>query len=307
VTRPRASAGGVREAAHEGCVSVGGLSFRVLSDDHRLTSPPYSRFAASAADDIAADVVVRAGWSDEPFAVIGEPVFDSGGTWQLLRSHGELVFVFHASGGELPYKIARFDSTFSTGHVLLSTGYFERRGFDAVYPLQFPLDELLMVHLLSQGRGMELHASALVDASGRAYVFAGQSGAGKSTMARLWIDRPAVTLLSDERVVVRTDGERIVVYGTPWHGDALAASARSGVLAAVFFLSHYSANVLTRTAAPLAAAKLLSCSFLPFHSAEGVDRTAAAAERVAHSVPCYDLGFVPDGSVVTLLAHLMNA
>ena len=91
-------------------------------------------------------------------------IFDSGGTWRLLRSGGDFVFAFQsAAGGRVPYKTARFNSTFTAGEVLLCRDYFKRHGLDAVYPLQFPLDELLMVHLLSRGRGMEIHGAALLD------------------------------------------------------------------------------------------------------------------------------------------------
>ena len=59
-------------------------------------------------------------------------------------------------------------------------------------------------------------------------------------MARLWADRPGIRLLSDVRIVLRTDGDRIIAYGTPWQGDAHYASPASGELAAVFFLHQAS-------------------------------------------------------------------
>jgi len=304
VARP--SRDSVMDVAHDTSVSIGGLTFRIVSGDRRLASQPYAALASFAGEHAAADVVVRAGWSETPLAAAGDMVFDSGGTWRLMRSGADFVFSFQSGvGGPVPYKTARFDSTFTAGDVLLSRDHFERHGLDAVHPLQFPLDELLMVHLLARGRGMEIHGAALLDDAGRTYVFAGQSGAGKSTMSRLWTGHPSVTLLSDERVILRTDRDPIAVYGTPWHGDAMLASPLSGTLAGVFFLKHHPSNVLTRIVEPLAAAKLLSCSFLPFHDAEGVARTAAAAEHVARSVPCYDLGFVPDRSVVELLTRHM--
>ena len=59
-----------------------------------------------------------------------------------------------------------------------------------IYPLHYPLDELLMVHLLARGRGVEIHGSGIVDADGYGTLFAGQSGAGKTTMSRLWLSEP---------------------------------------------------------------------------------------------------------------------
>ena len=294
-------------AAYESFLSIGDITFRIACDDRRLASGvnglPESFFVCPG----PADVDVRARWTDTPAESGGRILFDSGGSWQLLQSDGEFLFTFRSHiGGSVPYKTARFNSGFTAGDVQLYRRHFERDGSDAVYALQYPLDELLMIHLLSQGKGVEIHGCALLDRAGRAYVFAGQSGAGKSTLARLWVDHDGVTLLSDERVVLRTDRDRIAVYGTPWHGDALQASPLCGELAAVFFLNHGATHTVVPTGGSLAAARLFACAFLPFHSAEAVDRTMAAVEQVIGDAPCYDLWFAPDRSVIDVLAARMG-
>ena len=220
-------------------------------------------------------------------------------------SVGQRAAVHVSVAGPVPYKIARFNRTFTAGDVQLSRRHFDPHSSDPVYPLEYPLDELLMIHLLSQGKGVEIHGCGLLDRAGRAYVFAGQSGAGKSTMARLWLNHGDVRLLSDERVVLRTDRDRITVYGTPWHGDAMTASPLSGELAGVFFLNHAPTHDVVPIGGSRAAAKLLACSFVPFHSAEAVDRTVAALERVSERAVCYDLRFAPDPSVIDVLTNYM--
>jgi hypothetical protein len=150
---------------------------------------------------------------------------------------------------------------------------------------------------------VEIHGCGVLDAAGRGYLFAGQSGAGKSTMARLWVNQPGVTLLSDERVVLRTDRDRITIHGTPWHGDAMLVSPLSGELAGVFLLNHSATHAVVPTGGSRAAARLLACSFMPFHSAAAVDRTTRAMERVIGDVLCYDLWFAPDRSVIDVLTR----
>jgi len=295
-----------RDAAHATALSIGGITFRIVADDPLLASSreydALERFSVAAAH---ADVHVRAAWSDAPPDVCGDLIFDSGGSWDLRRQNGLFTFSFRsASSGAMPYKIGTFDPTFTSGDVRLHRAYFTPG--HSVYPMQYPLDELVMVHLLSQGKGIELHGCAILDARRRAYVFPGQSGAGKSTMARLWAHRSDVTLLSDERVIVRTDADRPTVYGTPWHGDALLASPQSGELAGVFFLKHHPTHAVAPVAGPLSAARLLSGAFLPFHSAEGVANTVAAADRIARDVPCHELRFAPDRSVVDIVAAHMG-
>jgi hypothetical protein len=306
----------VTAAAYETFLSIGDIVFRIASDDRRLASVADGPLTPFFADHGVPDVNIQARWTDTPAELSGRLLFDAGGSWRLLQAGSDFQFTFRSTRDRsTPYKTARFNSTFTAGDVELSRRHFEHRRDEAVYPLEYPLDELLMIHLLSLGKGVEIHGCCLLDAAGRAYLFAGQSGAGKSTMASLWADQPGVRFLSDERVVLRTDRDRITVHGTPWHGEAGLAAPLSGELAAVFFL-HHSTEASTIPGRPKhsvtaidraqAAATLLACSFLPFHSADSIDKTMTAVERVVGGVACYDLWFTPDASVVDALAAHMR-
>jgi hypothetical protein len=294
--------------ANETFLSIGDIVFRIASDDPRLASAADGPLAPFFADHGAAEVEIQARWTDGPPESSGRLLFDAGGTWRLLQSGSDFEFTFRSvRDPATPYKTARFNATFTAGDVQLSRRHFSHRSSEPVYPLEYPLDELVMIHLLSQGRGVEIHGCGIVDAAGRAHVFAGQSGAGKSTMGRLWIDQPGVRLLSDERVVLRTDRDRIRVYGTPWHGEAGLAAPLAGELGAVFFLHHAATHSVAPVGRARAAAQLLACSFLPFHAAGPVDRTVTAVERVTRDVPCYDLSFAPHRSVVDLVTSVIGS
>src|SRR5213078_1486031 len=106
---------------------------------------------------------------------------------------------------------ATFDEAFTHGEIVLS--HELEPGAD---PLAYPLDELLAVSILGQGGGVELHGCGLVvDAKG--FLFVGQSGAGKTTTARLWLSETSPTILSDDRIIVRDTENGLRMYGTPWH------------------------------------------------------------------------------------------
>jgi hypothetical protein len=291
-------------AAAETWLEIGGLTFHLASDDARLVPTADKLARPFFVDRRRADVELQAHWTDTPIAPAGEVVFDCGHAWQLQRASGEFLFSFRSSSGDpSPYKLARFDPGFTTGDIDLYRPRFAERPTEPVDPLEYPLDELLTIHVLSQGKGVEIHACALLDAGGRAFVFAGQSGAGKSTLARLWAGVAGITMLSDERVVLRTDRHPVTVHGTPWHGDAMLVSPRSGALAGVFLLRHAPSHALVPTRGSLAAATLLACAFLPFHSEAAVQHTMIAVERVTSTVPCHDLRFAPDASVIDLLTR----
>ena len=291
-------------AAAETWLEIGGLVFHLVSDDGRLVPSADPVAQPFFVEPRAADVELRARWTDSVLVPTGERLFDGGTAWQLQRENDEFLFSFRSSSGDaFPYKAARFNADFTEGDIDVYRPRFAARPSEPVDPLEYPLDELLMIHLLSLGRGVEIHACGLLDATGRAFVFAGQSGAGKSTIGRLLSGLPGITMLSDERLVLRTDGDTVRVYGTPWHGDALLVSPRSGALAAVYFLRHAVESRAEPIRPSLAGAELLARAFLPFHSRDAVQQTMVAVERATAAAPCRDLWFAPDASVLDFLTR----
>jgi hypothetical protein len=126
----------------------------------------------------------------------------------------------------------------------------------------------------------------------------GQSGAGKTTLSKLWLGEPGVTMLSDERIILRADAEGVWMYGTPWHGDGHIANPGRARLERIFFLRHAAQNELRPVAPTAAVARLFACGFTPFHDAAGLDFTLGLLGDIARRVRCEELGFVPDRSAV---------
>ena len=263
---------------------------------------PMSQFIAS--DDGKPDVTINTGWDDQAEDQGGKLLFDSGSIWQLFeRTDGRHEFRLAAPfSGWQPYKVARFAADWTSGEVLYRRPYFVPG--EVVYPLEYPLDEVLVSNLLARGRGIEIHACGLADADGNGYLFPGQSGAGKSTTARLWAQEEAgagVRVLSDERVILRLKDGRIWMYGTPWHGDAGLARPDSAPLTRIFFLARGAKNELARLHRAESAARLFACSFPPFHSEDGISFTLKFLDDLTGLVPCDELRFVPDRSVIQFI------
>src|SRR5580692_6612090 len=249
-----------------------------------------------------ADVNMRVSLVDSLRVPSQQLLFDSGGLWSLFAEPSGYRFSFHSPLlGMTPYKEAWFDSEFRSGRVLLSRRYFDPDR--PVYPLEYPLDELLMIHRLSPREGVEVHAVGISDESGRGQLFLGHSGAGKSTTARLWIDRPGVRILSDDRIILRAREGRIWMYGTPWHGDAGIASPDCAQLTGIYLLAHGKKNKRVSLPAGRAAAELFTRSFVTHHSAEGIQFTLDFLDRVARQVPCSIFQFVPADSAVEAICR----
>jgi hypothetical protein len=171
------------------------------------------------------DLRVRVAWMDLLSAEPKLPLFDSGTTWKAFESENGLQFDFVSPRlGDQPYKRLRVDRRFGLAILQMSRESFLNFPRNAE-PLEYPLDELLIMHRLTQEQAIELHGTGIVRGNGEANLFIGHSGAGKSTTTRLWTAIEDVEVLSDDRIIVRRDA---AVMETPC--DAGSAAGKHEVL-----------------------------------------------------------------------------
>lgn len=282
------------------CVSIAGINISTVSLDAQMRLEARGATTRFLSEGREVEVRVGAAWGELEVDAGGELLFDSGALWQLYRQGEANVLRFTSPYfGHVPYKIASFNHDFTDGMVTLHRPYFDTSR--SLYPLDYPLDELLMTNLLARGRGAELHSCGIWDESGRGFLFPGQSGAGKTTTARLWEQRSGVEILSDDRIILRETEGRICMYGTPWHGEGELSRPLRAPLDGIFFLHHGERNALRELGRVEAAARLFSCGFPTFYDAAGLDFTLAFFDEVTGAVPCYELSFVPDGRVVEFI------
>ncbi|HSS37661.1 MAG TPA: hypothetical protein VLT58_02725 [Polyangia bacterium] len=283
-------------------LDIAGLTLAVTSDaDLPIAAEGSARKFVTDATRGPPFVEVHARWGEPRVPADGAVAFDSGkGLWRLYRTPAGPQMVFTSPAlGAMPYQAAAFSEDFRQGVVTMRRDAFAARL--PVYPLHYPLDELLMVHLLSRGLGVEVHAAGVVLPDGRGWLFVGVSGAGKSTLSRLWRAEPDVTVLSDERIVLRREGGGLRMYGTPWHGDGQIAEPGTAHLDRVFFLQHGPRNAVRPVPLTDAITRLFVCGFTPFHDAAGLAFSLAFLESVARDCPCQELAFVPDRSAVAFV------
>lgn len=191
-------------ASHSAEFSVGGVSVQLTSTDEASVTlvPSLEPFRTEAR---ASDINIRVEWADCLSPAEGQELFDSGSVWRLYEEHAGFQFDFTAPAlGTQPYKRLLVNGQFSQARLQMSTECFAGTGY-AVAPLEYPLDELLIMHRLTQEKAIELHSCGIVRPDGTGNLFVGHSGAGKSTTTRLWTEREDVDVLSDDRIIVRRD------------------------------------------------------------------------------------------------------
>jgi len=285
-------------------VYIGGFSFGLWCSGNMpaALAPEHQSFLLPSSANHACHFELDISWADTLALPTAQPSFSSGGLWSAFTSATGTQFYFSSPAfGRQPYKAAWFDPSFERGHVVLNRSAFPVEG--PIFPLEYPLDELVMMHRLALGEGVEVHALGLADQDGSGYLFLGHSGAGKSTTARLWMAQPGVHLLSDDRIIIRKHGDKFWMYGTPWHGDAGVASPGRAPLSAIFLLEQSPANELSALSPSKAAAELFARAFVPHYLKNGIQFTLSFLDQLTRSLPCSILRFTPTKGAVEAVRY----
>lgn len=192
--------------------------------------------------------------------------------------------------------------SFRRGDFLAEWRPAARRGWIRQTANPYSIDAVLrIVHTLVLARqgGFLLHSASAIR-NGKAYLFAGVSEAGKTTISRL--APPDATLLTDEISYVRKGKDGYVAYGTPFTGElAKLGENVSAPIGALYLLAKGQENRIERLPPAEAARSLLANQLFFAEDEELVQATFHAAFEFVSQVPIAKLTFFPDARVWELI------
>lgn len=149
--------------------------------------------------------------------------------------------------------------------------------------------------LAAPQKALLIHSSVIVH-QGRAVLFLGESGTGKSTHTRLWLEHiPDSHLLNDDSPVLAVEGGIPVVYGSPWSGKTHCYHQLRFPLAAAVRLSQAPYNKIDKLNVLGAFSSLQpSCSPALAQDSHFSDLIVDILSDVVSSVPVFHLSCLPD-------------
>lgn len=172
------------------------------------------------------------------------------------------------------------------------TVYYDAKTGDS-FPLKYPFGPIMLHYLTLKIDAVMMHASCAYDGrTGR--MFTGFSGVGKSTISKLWAQEGS-RIINDDRLIIRRHGEEYRVYNTPMYYQDIPKVAPLG---GIFLIRHYPENELKRVKGALAVSKVMAYSIQNNFDRRYVAQRLAFFSDLCSRVPVYELGFVPDASVV---------
>ena len=257
-------------------IKVGGMPVRVNTSEPAFLSmlqDRYAGFVEESSEDAAIDFDVDL--TNPKFA---DPdadvrVTQHSGRWSLER--GDFF--------------AEWEPSSRTGRIRQSANPYS---IDAV---------LRIVHtiVLAREGGFLAHSASAIR-NGKAFLFAGVSGAGKTTISRL--APPAATLLTDEISYVRKNANGYTAFGTPFTGElAKLGENVSAPISALYLLAQGPENRIDPLPAAEAARGLLANILFFAEDQELVRMVFDTAFEFASRVPVLRLTFMPDARVWELI------
>ena len=214
--------------------------------------------------------------------------------YYIYDRNGETIYEFDADKGHIAGTL-RISKDYKSGE------YYPKSGFGA-YTNLFQISTALMMMFTynSALRETMLMHSSVVRHNGKANMFLGTSGTGKSTHSRLWLNHIEGTdLINDDNPVIRLedvgDGNRkLFVYGSPWSGKTPCYRNIKVEVRAIVRLSQAPKNDINPLQGLNAYASILASASCIRWDRHIMDKITATASSIAMEVPCYDLKCLPD-------------
>jgi hypothetical protein len=255
-------------------INVGQIPVAVRSanaDFHKMLAKRYAGFTETSGGEASLEVEITQDASADPDADL--EVRREGSVWQMKR--GDFL--------------AEWNAEIRCGRVRQTVNPYS---MDSV---------LRIVHslLLAEEGGFLLHAASAIR-NGRAFLFSGISGAGKTTISGL--APPDATLLTDEVSFVRPEGDTYRAWGTPFAGELAKVGKNCSAPVATLFLLDKGPEHRIEPVSKLDATRALMRNILFFaQDEELVRRVFDSAYEFVHRVPVRRLIFRPDASVWDLI------
>lgn len=262
----------------------------------------YKNFQINSHPDLT-DITIEQDEGRFPMIQQAEEVYIHGTIWRIFRDkNGNYIFFDstlkdHIQGVKITHHFTQalvFCKKISSPNKEMQNAF-----------MVYPLVKMMLTHHLAMRSGGLVHASA-VCLNGSGYIFAGESGVGKSTLIKLFLQQNVGIPIAEEKVAVRKINDSFRVYGTPWTGEVGIAENTHAPLKSVFFIGHGDSNRIITLTSKTAFMKLLAVISIPWYDKHIVSNMLDFCENLVITVPCYEVQFKPDPEIVHMIEKFAN-
>lgn len=160
-------------------------------------------------------------------------------------------------------------------------------------------------HILIQNRRLMLHCSYIIN-NGKAILFCGKSGIGKSTQAKLWQQFNNAEIINGDKAIVFSENGKLYASSLPISGTSNICSNKTAEVEAIIILSQNTQNEVKEISASEKVTFLASNSILDiWRDGELLDVIELCSE-FSMLAPVINYGCLPDKSAVEELKKVIE-
>ena len=217
--------------------------------------------------------------------------------WSIHKfSDQYVIFSSDFYGKKYPYLIACFTPDYKNWKIY---PYKPKEKIHTINPMAYPMGALIFYYVISNAGAAMIHASGITR-NNKGYLFTGFSGAGKSTMANLWL-RKGAKVINDDRLIIRKKKDKHIMYNTPMY---YKDTSKNTTLDKIFIIRHGYRNRAVRLTGAKAVSKLMAFCIQHDYNSSLINKLLIAITDIAQAIPIYELEFVPDNSVINYIENL---
>jgi hypothetical protein len=238
--------------------------------------------------------------TDEPLVCFDYDLQDGSCTLRTYAEEYRLTLRSHGREATIVCPFARNNDALAPTYSFYTDMYAEgKRGNGVIldHAMVFAYSFATLPH-----KTLLIHSSVIVK-EGRAVMCLGESGTGKSTHTRLWLENIEGTArLNDDGPVVRVleDGS-VRVYGSPWSGKGAIFINESRPIAGFLRLSQAPENRISRRSRLSSFGALLPSTLPTLQKEERtLDQICSTLSEMITSVPTFALACLPNAEAAEL-------
>jgi len=170
---------------------------------------------------------------------------------------------------------------------------YSNQQIQQINPFEYPMLPLVLFYLVIKNNAIMIHASGIKN-EGKGIIFSGFSGAGKSTMANLW-QKYHAEIIHDDRLIIRKISGEYFMYNTPVYENDYSKKCK---LDNIFLINHNKKNISKKLEGVTAISRLMAFCIQHNYHEEIIRKMLNVISDICRKTPIYELGFVPDNSVI---------
>ena len=271
--------------------TIAGIDIRIVSPVPLAVPQEMQLFLSQIA---CPDVIYDVELIDTAICPIGSCVYSEAGTFNYVSENGWLRVYAYLEGPDGVQAGLRLRSNGQQTLYLPKSDLARYQSTNALSPI-LGLDYVMMQH-----NCMFLHSS-LVRFQGKAVLFSGPSGIGKSTQADLWQKYLGAEILNGDKSCIAKRADGYFACGSPYAGSSDIFLPEDAPIAGIVLLKRGSENTLVPLSGRQAFVPLYAQLLANTWDSEYTAHLCELLDDLLARVPVYELTCTPDERAVMLV------